>query len=214
MLNRKTLEMEIAPSELIKHWGANRHMLNYEALEEVKVPHPSKLYLAEVGLPHEWLEFKFDFQPAKFLTLAELVEETQQVNPLQMQTLHPLNLTQYRYLGNDEVETISVEEITGIIVLVDIIGHPATNGFDNPYIEKGFVNSSIQLFGQFLYLYELAVKQLDAGELTARELHLLNKRFRQMDPFAMEDIDMGIWPTVLEELLLFNFDENEWKELE
>jgi hypothetical protein len=212
MLNKQALEMEISPTTLIRHWGTNRRQITMDVLERIKIPTASKLYLADVGLPYTWIELEFDFQSDKFLTLAELVELAQPANQMGSRPPHPLDLTQYYYLGKNEFSALCVEEITGAVFLVDIPGFPATNRTDAT--EKTFVNSNVQLLGEFIYLYEVAVRQAEAGKLTPQKVISLNEKFKRMDSRAMENLDIGLWPTNVEEMLEVTLEEDEDMEVE
>lgn len=214
------LLMNIAPENLIKRWGESRHRLTYNLLEQLDIPINSKQYLSKVGLPDSssWShDFEFDFSVDNFVNLAELVKEGRQADefaytltiqqlgriPSSLKRIYyypaPINFSQYWRLGDNQIETICIQEGSGAIVIVDV------RGFGGEYFPLRFVNTSVELLGQFIYLCQ----EVQAKKAKSRSIEIKNlrKRFRKMDPKAMEDTGSGFWPTTLEELLYEAEDE-------
>jgi len=68
-----------------------------------------------------------------------------------------------------------------------------------PTEQVGFINSSVHLFGQFLYLFETIVDGDDGAGVS--DIGELWEKFNRLDPSAMGNDGLRFWPDTLEDML-------------
>jgi SUKH-4 immunity protein len=108
----------------------------------------------------------------------------------------PLDLAHYWRLGDDHAATLCIEEESGAVVMVQ---EAYLWWRYEPYRPMQLVNSSAQLFGQFVYLYDTVIQERCYRTLRREDVRQLEDQLRQMDPSAMTADGFGPWVPTLEE---------------
>jgi hypothetical protein len=162
-------------SEIIRFWGQdNLRRWSRDDIRDVPIPETSKSFLAEVGLPRHWEPW-----PMRFDSGADRLPRLP-------------GRPSYRRIGFNHTLPICLDEQRAgcVIVVDDEIGRA-----------EGYINSSTQLFGQFLVYYEQCRLVARGAENRVRDLIAATDQWmRKADPAAFGD-DEGWWPVLVEQMI-------------
>jgi hypothetical protein len=165
----------VSNNEIIRFWGyENLRRWPERNVRDLKIADSSKTFLIEVGLPSKeqtWTML-FDGETDTFPRLPGKPD--------------------YRTVGYDYIVPICLDESRGGIVLADeaVVNGPET-----------FVNSSVELFGEFLVYYQQY--RYTAKALSEEEVETLISRIeetmRERDGKALSSPE-DWWPGILEQM--------------
>jgi hypothetical protein len=159
-------------ADIIDFWGRdNLKRWSGNDLRHVAIPESSKSYLVEVGLPFR-ADWNIRFDDAA-LRLPQLP-----------------NKPSYRRIGFQHFLPICLDEKrNGCAVIVeDEIGRT-----------EGYINSSVELFGECLVYYQQYRLIARGSEDDIRAVvALIDRRMRKADPTAFANVDDCYWPGAIQ----------------
>jgi len=165
----------VSNDEIIRFWGyQNLRRWPERNVRDLRIPDSSKTFLIEVGLPckdEQWT-LGFDADTDAFPKLP--------------------GKSNYRTIGFDYIVPICLDESRGGSVLAD---EAVVNG------PERFVNSSVELFGEFLVHYQkyrCSAKDLSGKEVQALISHI-EGIMQEKDREALESPE-NWWPGLLEQM--------------
>ena len=181
--NYHNINIVITKEQVRNIWGVdNTYLLNNNSLKNLQLSDDTKKFISTIGIPKQpslWITFEIeDF----LLTLEEYLKKYNKTNIINADNYY---LIGYKGYTNDIYVCIKIEdETTWIVDNIEPI-----KSFNN------FVNSSLQLLVEFLYIYEKYDSENHEPELKVAKMR---NKFLELDYMALKN-ENSFWSIILEE---------------